>query len=135
MKKLTHDDKSILMQNEKEYMKDTHYKRFWRLRVLLWFCKMNRLAVKYNLNLYHAVSGGHNMLPYERADGNWATYEFSFKDIPRLWSNPEELIKEIIISHAAKSTALIAISIRLPLCDYKGHIDSALADYAVLRKQ
>ena len=40
MKKLTHDDKSILMQNEKEYMKDTHYKRFWRLKVLLWFCNL-----------------------------------------------------------------------------------------------
>lgn len=134
MKKLTHDDKYILMQNEKEYMKDTHYKLFWRLKVFLWLCKMNRLAVKYNLNLYHA-SAGHNMLPYEKADGSWSTYEFCFKDIPLLWSNPEELVKEIIISHIAEPTALIAISIRLPLCDYKGHIDSAFADCVVLRKQ
>lgn len=134
MKKLNHDDKSILIQNEKEYMKDTHYKRFWRLKVLLWLRKMNRLAVKYNLNLYHATVG-HNMLPYERSDGSWGTYEFRFIDLPLLWSNPEELIKELILKTNAKSTALIAISIRLPLCDYKGHIDSAFADCVVLRQQ
>lgn len=134
MKKLTHDDKCILMQNEKEYMKDTHYKCFWRLKVFLWFCKMNRLAVKYNLNLYHATAG-RNMLPYEKLDKSWDTYEFRFSDLPLLWSNPEELVKEIITKCDAKPTALIAISIRLPLCDYKGHIDSAFADCVVLRKQ
>ena len=134
MKKLTHDDKSILMQNEKEYMKDTHYKFFWRLKVLLWFCKMNRLAIKYNLNLYHAVAGAHNMVPYEKADGSRATYEFRFSLLPLLWSNPEELVKELIVKTNAKPTALIAISIRLPLCDYKGHIDSAFGDCVILRK-
>ena len=95
---------------------------------------MNRLAVKYNLNLYHATCG-HNMLPYKRADGISVTYEFGFKEIPLLWSNPEELIKEIITKYDTKPTALIAISIRLPLCDYKGHVDSTFGDYAVLRKQ
>ena len=137
MRKLTRADKKVLIANQKKEMKLFCYPKFTLLKVHFWFSKMNKLAKKYNLDLY-ACETGCDTMKYKKADGTESNYEFLCRPIEWLWKKPKDGVARFCKSLAeyTEPTRQIAFGILIPyLLGKKDKNDCTYGDWIILRRR
>lgn len=137
MRKLTRADKKILIANQKKEMKRVYYPKFTLLKVRFWLSKMNKLAKKYNLDLY-ACETGRDTIKYTKADGTESVYEFLCRPIGWLWDKPEKGVASFCkdLAQYTEPTRQIAFGILIPhLLGNKSINDGTYGDWAILRRR
>lgn len=140
MKKLSRKEKKILISNEKTYLSKGNVEiktKYWKLKTKLWIWKMNRLAKKYDIDLYaDDTTQGHFTIPYTKADGSEAIYEFAHRPIAWL-QKPDMGIREIIkgIEHTSEPTRKIAFAIKVPFIITEKLGVATFGDYCLLRRK
>ena len=141
MRKLTKEDKKILLANQKTYLSKSGTKvQFWKLKtkVLIW--KMNFLAVKYNLDFY-AFDGAEKYccVSYTKGDNTEAQFVFRFRHI--LWGNDSNLGIDKIsedINKFCEPTRRVAFAVKIPFIFWKTEEGIELGtygDWQVLRRK
>lgn len=137
MRKLTRADKKVLITNQKKEMKRVYYPKFTLLKVHFWFSKMNKLAKKYNLDLY-ACKTGRDIMKYKKADGTESDYKFLCRPIEWLWENPKDGVASFCraLDQHTEPTRQIAFGILIPHLLGSKHIKGGTyGDWAILRRR
>lgn len=139
MRKLTRADKKLLIFNQKKEMRRVYYPKFTLLKVHFWLLKMNRLAKKYNLDLY-ACENGHYAINFKKADGTESSYEYLSRRIEWLWEDPKKGVASFCkeLERYSQPTRQVAFGILIPyvLGNKKKNIkDCTYGDWAILRRQ
>lgn len=138
MRKLTRADIKTLLFNEKVALSGDNifYEVKCLIKTFLWITKVNRLAKRFNIELY-AVQGLDTSIAFTKEDGNKYNYLFRCSIINDFWFNPEKYFKEQLKRLEGFCTAnrRLALGILIPLVtNTRGQPVGTYCDMAILRR-
>ena len=144
MKKLSKEDKKILLENQKWFYEDNKIKpQISNFRLRLWFHKLNRYAKKYHIDLIAIPHKEFNDYSYQIELGKANRYKPVCGTNREIFQYAKRAMKRISMSApAGRKVEKAALFIMIPYCKtgriirkniYKDVGPSTLCDYVILK--